>query len=135
MERIKNLYLCEFPLRNNEEYTAIVSAEGRAVFDWLWNDVDESFAAAVIDKLNGRAIGGFSGEFTAQEESIVYDGCRILDIRGWGWLKDVCGLTGSEASAEQEEFVRWCVHRLNGTAPMHLRRRGSEFMKYAKQYI
>lgn len=114
MERIKNLYLCDWPLRSNAELTMVTNSEGRPVFDWVDVNVDERFAAAVLDKLNGtRQVPELGGEFSAQDESIAYDGHRILDIRGWGWLTDVCGLTGREAQAEQEEFLTLCVRILN----------------------
>ena len=114
MERINNLYLYELPLSNNDELTMVVGNDGRPVFDWVDVNVDASFAAAVIDKLNGtRCVRELSGEFTAQDESIAYDGHRILDIHGGGGLTDVCGLTGREAQAEQEEFLMMCVKILN----------------------
>lgn len=114
MDKIKNLYLCDWPLRSNAELTMVTNSEGRPVFDWVDVNVDERFAAAVLDKLNGtRQVPELRREFAAQEESIVYDGHRILDIRGWGWLTDVCGLTGREAQAEQEEFLAMCVRILN----------------------
>ena len=114
MERINNLYLYELPLSNNDELTMVVGNDGRPVFDWVDVNVDERFAAAVLDKLNGtRQVPELGGEFTAQDESIAYEGHRILDIRGWGWLTDVCGLTGREAQAEQEEFLTMCVKIFN----------------------
>ncbi len=117
MERIKNLYLCELPYALNEERTVVVGRDGRAVFDVVGN-VDASFAAALTAKLNGVGRHTVPEPFTAQEESIAYDGRRILDIRGWGWLTEVCGLTGREAEEEQQEFIAWCVGRLNGGDPL-----------------
>lgn len=114
MERINNLYLYELPLSNNDELTMVVGNDGRPVFDWVDVNVDASFAAAVIDKLNGtRCVRELCPLFEAQDESIAYDGYRILDIRGWGWLTDVCGFSGREAQAEQEEFILHCVEILN----------------------
>ena len=113
MEKINNLYLYELPLSNNEELTAIVGRDGRAVFDYVDANVDERFAASLTAKLNGSSRHTFPEVFEAQDESVAYGGRRILDIRGWGWLTDVCGLTGREAQAEQEEFLTLCVRILN----------------------
>ena len=55
MEKINNLYLYELPLSNNEELTAIVGRDGRAVFDYVDTNVDERFAASLTAKLNGSA--------------------------------------------------------------------------------
>lgn len=117
MEKINNLYLYELPLSNNEELTAIVGRDGRPVFDYVDRNVDASFAAALTAKLNGASRHTFQVEFTAQEESIAYGGRRILDIRGWGWLTDVCGFSGRDAQEEQQWFIEWCVERLNAEVP------------------
>ena len=113
MEKIKNMYLAEFPLSVNEELTAIVGAEGRAVFDVVPNDVDAVFAHRICAKLNGDGQVYFAHEWEAQDESIAYGGRRVLDIRGWGRLTEVYCLSGREAEAEQQDFIRWCVEVLN----------------------
>jgi hypothetical protein len=117
MEKIKNLYLADFPLHVNEELTAIVNAEGKPVFDFVHNNVDAVFAHRICAKLNGGSGVYFAHAWTAHEESIAYNGRRVLDIRGWGRLTEVYGLTGREAEWEQEEFLLWCVERLNAEAP------------------
>lgn len=113
MERIKNLFLCDWPLRSNEELTMVLNSDGRLVFDWVGTNVDESFAADVIDTINGTRRVRFDAPFSVQEDSITYDGLRILDICGWGWLRDIYGLTGREVEAEQAEFLTMCVEWLN----------------------
>lgn len=113
MDRIKNLFLCDWPLSSNEELTMVVNSEGRPAFDWVGTNVDEGFAADVIDTINGVRRVRFAAPFEVQEESITYDGLRILDICGWAWLRDIYGLTGREAQAEQEEFLTLCVRILN----------------------
>ena len=110
---MKNLYLADFPLSVNDELTAIVGAEGRAVFDFVSNDVDAVFAHRICAKLNGDDNVCFSHEWEAQDESLAYNGHRVLDIRGWGRLTEVYGLTGREAEWEQEEFLLWCAEVLN----------------------
>ena len=110
---MKNLYLADFPLSVNEEMTAIVNADGRAIFDFVDVDVDASFARRICAKLNGDSRVCFPDEWTAQEESIAYGGRRVLDIRGWGRLTEVYCLSGREAEAEQQDFIRWCVEVLN----------------------
>lgn len=91
----------------------VMNSEGRPVFDWVGANVDEGFAADVIDTINGVRHVRFAESFAVQEESITYDGLRILDICGWAWLRDIYGLTGREAQAEQEEFLELCVRILN----------------------
>lgn len=113
MEKINNLYLYELPLSNNEELTAIVGRDGRPVFDYVDTNVDERFAASLTAKLNGSSRHTFPEVFEAQDESIAFGGRRILDIRGWGWLTDVCGFSGRDAQEEQQWFIEWCVERLN----------------------
>ena len=114
MEKINNLYLYQLPLSNNQELTAIVGRDGRPVFDYVDANVDERFAASLTAKLNGSSRHTFPEVFEAQDESIAYGGRRILDIRGWGWLTDVCGFSGRDAQEEQQWFIEWCVNRLNG---------------------
>ena len=116
MEKLKNLYFADFPLRPNEELTAIINADGRAIFDFVENDVDAMFAHRICAKLNGDSNVRFAHEWEAQDESLAYNGRRVLDIRGWGWLTDVCGFSGRDAQEEQEWFIEWCVERLNAEA-------------------
>lgn len=113
MEKINNLYLYELPLSNNDGLTAIVGRDGRPVFDYVDTNVDERFAASLTAKLNGSSRHTFPELFEAQDESIAFGGRRILDIRGWGWLTDVCGFSGRDAQEEQQWFIEWCVERLN----------------------
>lgn len=113
MERLRNIYFADFPLHTNEEMTAIVNADGRAIFDFVDIDVDASFARGICAKLNGDSRVYLPEEWTAQEESIAYGGHRVLDIRGWWMLTEMYGLTGREAEWEQQEFIRWCVDVLN----------------------
>lgn len=113
MEKIKNLYLADFPLHVNEEVTAIVNVEGKPVFDFVTTDVDAVFAHSICAKLNGDSQVYFAHEWEAQDESLAYNGHRLLDIRGWGRLTEVYCLTGREAEWEQEEFLLWCAHTLN----------------------
>lgn len=113
MQKINNLYLYQLPLSNNNQLTAIVGRDGRPVFDYVDANVDERFAASLTAKLNGSSRHTFPEVFEAQDESIAYGGRRILDIRGWGWLTDVCGFSGRDAQEEQQWFIEWCVERLN----------------------
>ena len=113
MEKLRNLYFADFPLRPNEELTAIINADGRAIFDFVENDVDAMFAHRICAKLNGDSNVRFAHEWEAQDESLAYNGRRMLDIRGWGRLTEVYGLTGREAEWKQEEFLLWCEKWLN----------------------
>lgn len=115
MEKISNLYFVDFPVHENEELTAIVNADGRAIFDFVDTEVGASFARRICAKLNGDKGICFRDEWTAQDESIAYGGHRVLDIRGWGMLTELYGLTGREASLEQELFIQWCVDVLNAS--------------------
>ena len=110
---MNNLYFAEFPLEPNEELTAIVGTEGRAVFDFVDTEVDVVFAHRICAKLNGEAGVYFAHEWTSQDDSLAYDGHRVLDISGWHRLIEMYGLRGREADWEQEEFLLWCADVLN----------------------
>lgn len=87
------------------------SSNNRIAFTCLTDN--RELLQRIIDKINGNSNEQFNAECKGQ---IIYiDGCKILLIRGWGYLTGIGGLNLSyeEATKIQDNFCEWCIERLN----------------------
>ena len=118
----------KFPLKMWENMSIkVFTAENNMAFDWLINipkEIKEAFVAII----NGERKANYQvkKEFYHKNDGIIY--CKMLEgdkegseykllrIRGWGMLTGVGGfhLDPDMAAQMQDDFMNYCVEKLNG---------------------
>ena len=100
----------KFPLKY-DGHSYIWTNNGKMAFNSLVSDEDTQ---KIVNILNGILDKKCNAQ--CNDGYIVIDGRKCLLVRGWGMLTGIGGyhLERNKAAEIQDEFVHWCVNRLNG---------------------
>ena len=124
MENFKNYFKFPLFIPDNDYDIAIYTNDKKRAFIWLI-DISNDNKQEIINAINGE--GNFSTKdkilFT-HKNGVIY--CNVFDddinkeykimrVRGWGMLTGIgaYNLPLKEASIIQDEFIDYCVKRLN----------------------